>query len=250
MFSRGASVSSADCRKLQLEKQQRQGQLRVLRSRIFWRNAPRAGSPVSVVNSRDANVIGFAYTPAEWLHTPAEPRQESPPSSSARDFAFVIGFKLLRAGLARQPTFARYLGQSMPSKEIAEVPMRVGVKISVGDFRCHKKSLISGKSSLSIPGRRDIVKKVAMSGGAGYNRTQRRTSMAATETIRRNPLTAGVRQTKIILEMIKFEHTVFMLPFALMAAVIAGHRDWLLFGPQAALDPAGDGRRTFRRDGL
>ena len=52
--------------------------------------------------------------------------------------------------------------------------------------------------------------------------------MAATETIRHNPLTAGVRQTKIILEMIKFEHTVFMLPFALMAAVIAGHRDWLL----------------------
>ncbi len=53
--------------------------------------------------------------------------------------------------------------------------------------------------------------------------------MAATETIRRNPLTAGVKQTRIILEMIKFEHTVFMLPFALMAAVIAGHRDWLLF---------------------
>lgn len=53
--------------------------------------------------------------------------------------------------------------------------------------------------------------------------------MAATETIRHNPMTAGVKQTKIILEMIKFEHTVFMLPFALMAAVIAGHRDWLLF---------------------
>ncbi len=53
--------------------------------------------------------------------------------------------------------------------------------------------------------------------------------MAAAETIRSNPLTAGVRQTKIILEMIKFEHTVFMLPFALMAAVIAGHSDWRLF---------------------
>jgi len=53
--------------------------------------------------------------------------------------------------------------------------------------------------------------------------------MAAIETARRNPLTAGVRQTKIILEMIKFEHTVFMLPFALMAAVIAWHHDWLLF---------------------
>ena len=53
--------------------------------------------------------------------------------------------------------------------------------------------------------------------------------MAATETVRRNPLTVGVRQTKIILEMIKFEHTVFMLPFALMAAVIAGRHDWALF---------------------
>lgn len=53
--------------------------------------------------------------------------------------------------------------------------------------------------------------------------------MAATETVRHNPLTAGVKQTKIILEMIKFEHTIFMLPFALMAAVIAGHSDWPLF---------------------
>ena len=53
--------------------------------------------------------------------------------------------------------------------------------------------------------------------------------MAAIETVRRNPFTAGVKRTKIILEMIKFEHTVFMLPFALMAGVIAGHRDWLLF---------------------
>lgn len=51
--------------------------------------------------------------------------------------------------------------------------------------------------------------------------------MAAIET-RHNPLTASVKQTKIILEMIKFEHTVFMLPFALMAAVIAGHSDWPL----------------------
>lgn len=52
--------------------------------------------------------------------------------------------------------------------------------------------------------------------------------MAAIET-RHNPLAAGVKQTKIILEMIKFEHTVFMLPFALMAATIAGHHDWRLF---------------------
>ena len=53
--------------------------------------------------------------------------------------------------------------------------------------------------------------------------------MAATETVKQNSLTTGVRQTRIILEMIKFEHTVFMLPFALMAAVIAGRHDWLKF---------------------
>ena len=51
----------------------------------------------------------------------------------------------------------------------------------------------------------------------------------ATVESKHSPLTAGVRQTKIILEMIKFEHTVFMLPFALMAAVVAGRHDWLNF---------------------
>ena len=44
-----------------------------------------------------------------------------------------------------------------------------------------------------------------------------------------NPIARGVRQTKIILEMIKFEHTVFMLPFALMAATLAGRGHWALF---------------------
>jgi len=39
----------------------------------------------------------------------------------------------------------------------------------------------------------------------------------------------GWRQTRIILEMIKFEHTVFMMPFALMAAVIAGRGQWDVF---------------------
>jgi 4-hydroxybenzoate polyprenyltransferase len=53
--------------------------------------------------------------------------------------------------------------------------------------------------------------------------------MAATQTVSHNPLTRGVHQTKIILEMIKFEHTVFMLPFALMAAVVASRHDWLRF---------------------
>ena len=52
--------------------------------------------------------------------------------------------------------------------------------------------------------------------------------MAAVETTSRNPFVSSARQTKIILEMIKFEHTIFMLPFALMAAVIAGHHDWAL----------------------
>ena len=50
--------------------------------------------------------------------------------------------------------------------------------------------------------------------------------MTAAKTISRSPLAQGAKQTKIILEMIKFEHTVFMLPFALMAAVIAGHHNW------------------------
>lgn len=44
-----------------------------------------------------------------------------------------------------------------------------------------------------------------------------------------NPLAQTWRQTKIILEMIKFEHTVFMLPFALMASVVAAHHDWPRF---------------------
>lgn len=39
----------------------------------------------------------------------------------------------------------------------------------------------------------------------------------------------GWRQTRIILEMIKFEHTIFMMPFALMAAVIAGRGQWHVF---------------------
>lgn len=49
-----------------------------------------------------------------------------------------------------------------------------------------------------------------------------------TDAQRFHPLTRGVRQTKIILEMIKFEHTVFMLPFALMATVLAARSDWAL----------------------
>ncbi|HEX5323166.1 MAG TPA: UbiA-like polyprenyltransferase [Capsulimonadaceae bacterium] len=37
------------------------------------------------------------------------------------------------------------------------------------------------------------------------------------------PLTRFLRKTRVILEMIKFEHTVFALPFALMAAFVAAH---------------------------
>jgi 4-hydroxybenzoate polyprenyltransferase len=49
---------------------------------------------------------------------------------------------------------------------------------------------------------------------------------ATTHTLAESPLVRFWRRTRIILEMIKFEHTVFMLPFALMAAVIAGRGDW------------------------
>ncbi len=41
----------------------------------------------------------------------------------------------------------------------------------------------------------------------------------AAETL--SPFQRGWRQTRIILEMIKFEHTLFALPFALMAALLA-----------------------------
>jgi len=50
--------------------------------------------------------------------------------------------------------------------------------------------------------------------------------MATTQTVGGNPVARGWRQTKIILEMIKFEHTIFMMPFALMAAVLAAHGAW------------------------
>ncbi len=53
--------------------------------------------------------------------------------------------------------------------------------------------------------------------------------MSITQSKPINPLARGMRQTKIILEMIKFEHTVFMLPFALMAATLAGRGHWPLF---------------------
>lgn len=52
--------------------------------------------------------------------------------------------------------------------------------------------------------------------------------MQATPSNLGSPITRGMHQTKIILEMIKFEHTVFMLPFALMATVLAAHGDWAL----------------------
>ena len=45
------------------------------------------------------------------------------------------------------------------------------------------------------------------------------------ETTARNPLLHGWRQLLVILEMIKFEHTIFALPFALMGAVMAA-RGW------------------------
>ncbi len=44
-----------------------------------------------------------------------------------------------------------------------------------------------------------------------------------------SPIARGWKQTRVILEMIKFEHTVFMLPFALTAAVLAGRGHWPAF---------------------
>ena len=49
-------------------------------------------------------------------------------------------------------------------------------------------------------------------------------------TLAGNPFVRGLRQTRVILEMIKIEHTVFMLPFALMAAVVAARHDWARLG--------------------
>jgi len=56
--------------------------------------------------------------------------------------------------------------------------------------------------------------------------SESRFAMPVSQTISKNPLAQSVHQTKIILEMIKFEHTVFMLPFALMASVVASRHDW------------------------
>lgn len=53
--------------------------------------------------------------------------------------------------------------------------------------------------------------------------------MQATPTRLGNPVSRGIHQTRIILEMIKFEHTIFMLPFALMATVLAARHNWPLF---------------------
>jgi 4-hydroxybenzoate polyprenyltransferase len=53
--------------------------------------------------------------------------------------------------------------------------------------------------------------------------------VAATQTAELNVLARFWRQTRIILEMIKIEHTVFALPFALMATVVAVHGHWMLF---------------------
>lgn len=53
--------------------------------------------------------------------------------------------------------------------------------------------------------------------------------MQAIQTKPTHLLARSARQTRIILEMIKFEHTVFMLPFALMAATLAGRGHWPLF---------------------
>lgn len=54
-------------------------------------------------------------------------------------------------------------------------------------------------------------------------------SVSITQSVKSNPAARFLRQTRTILEMIKIEHTVFALPFALMATVIAVHGHWPLF---------------------
>src|SRR5262245_35639467 len=45
-----------------------------------------------------------------------------------------------------------------------------------------------------------------------------------------------MRQVRMILEMIKFSHTLFALPFALLSAGMATRRDWELGRPWRAAD--------------
>ena len=74
--------------------------------------------------------------------------------------------------------------------------------------------------------------------------------MSVTETRPRHRVARGVHQTKVILEMIKFEHTVFMLPFALMAGRRRLAPRLADVRAQGPLDIAGDGRGALRRHGL
>ena len=55
-------------------------------------------------------------------------------------------------------------------------------------------------------------------------------------------------KTRTTLEMIKWEHSIFALPFALTAVLLASHGTpgWRTL----ALDPGGDGYGTFLRNGL
>ena len=129
--------------------------------------------------------------------------------------------------------------------------MDIGAQIAFSGFSGHEKSLFSLSLAYYTQHVSNIVKKVAMSLDGGYN-NGRKEACHAGDTRRGRAIRwrAGVHQTKIILEMIKFEHTVFMLPFALMAAVVASRHDWLQFCAQGSLDTAGDGRRALGRDGL
>lgn len=53
--------------------------------------------------------------------------------------------------------------------------------------------------------------------------------MEATQTNQGGLLRRTISRLRIILEMIKFEHTIFAMPFALMAATIAARGHWILF---------------------
>ena len=67
------------------------------------------------------------------------------------------------------------------------------------------------------------------------------------------PATGFLRKLRLTLEMIKFEHSVFALPFALTGALLAVREDGFAtpgLGWKILLDRRGDGRGAFGGDGL
>ena len=57
-----------------------------------------------------------------------------------------------------------------------------------------------------------------------------------------------LKNTRLTLEMIKIEHTLFALPFAFLGAVLAANG--LPSGSAGFVDRGGDGRRAIRGNGI